>query len=246
MAAAVAVAMPWRSPGKVNGQAKGKYLNSPISVLFVDTVEIDEQDTDDADWDPEIATKSSLTEWSGRLVLEIATRAMLFETDDSIDELTPWGEWDDRVDVAVQFAPDPEFSGTVVLEIDTMAMLFEAVDSVDELIPWLVVIKLEIGKIKKRRYVKRGDGTRRHGRPPDLTFTTPSVPPLTPSATMTAYLLEPDEGAARPEVVLKGLHRTCNLYFARSLRRRTCFPIDDEERSATVARALRTHLCKPL
>ncbi len=26
----------------------------------------------------------------------------------------------------------------------------------------------ENGEIKKRRYVKRGDGTRRHGRPPDL------------------------------------------------------------------------------
>jgi len=60
-----------------------------------------------------------------------------------------------------------EFSGIVALEIVTMAMLLEAVDSVEELIPWLVVVKLEIGKIKKRRYAKRGDGTRRHGRPPD-------------------------------------------------------------------------------
>ena len=32
----------------------------------------------------------------------------------------------------------------------------------------MVVCELECGEIKKRRYAKRGDGTRRHGRPPDL------------------------------------------------------------------------------
>ena len=31
----------------------------------------------------------------------------------------------------------------------------------------VVVCKPDIGKIKKRRRVKRGDGTKRHGRPPD-------------------------------------------------------------------------------
>ena len=31
----------------------------------------------------------------------------------------------------------------------------------------MVVCELDIGKIKKRRRVKRGDGTKRHGRPPD-------------------------------------------------------------------------------
>ena len=115
-----------------------------------------------------------------------------------------------------------------------MAMLFEAVDSVDELIPWLVVIKLEIGKIKKRRYVKRGDGTRRHGRPPDRgpfghseswnmgvypgrgpalisRADMITLPPTTPFATTTLCPPEADEGVASPVDVLKGLPRNLLL-----------------------------------
>ena len=37
----------------------------------------------------------------------------------------------------------------------------------------MVVCERENGEIKKRRYAKRGDGTRRHGRPPDLTLGRP-------------------------------------------------------------------------
>ena len=140
-----------------------------------------------------------------------------------------------------------EFSGIVALEIVTMAMLFEPVDSVEELIPWLVVVKLEIGKIKKRRYMKRGDGTRRHGRPPDLTLggsfghieswnmgvypgrgpalisradmiilppTTPPPSRTPPPATTTFCPPRADEGVAGPVDVLKGLPR--NLFVALS------------------------------
>jgi hypothetical protein len=110
-----------------------------------------------------------------------------------------------------------ELSGIVGLEIVTMTMLLEAVNSVEELILWLVIVKLEIGKIKKRRYMKRGDGTRRHGRPPDLTFPAPSVPPpprTPPPATTTLCPLEADEGVACPVDVLKGLPR--NHFFALS------------------------------
>ena len=37
----------------------------------------------------------------------------------------------------------------------------------------MVVCERENGEIKKRRYAKRGDGTMRHGRPPDLTLGRP-------------------------------------------------------------------------
>ena len=110
-----------------------------------------------------------------------------------------------------------ELPGIVGLEIVPMTKLIEAVNSVDELILWLVIVKLEIGKIKKRRYMKRGDGTRRHGRPPDLTFSAPSAPPPSrtpPPATTTLCPLEADEGVACPVDVLKGLPR--NLLFALS------------------------------
>ena len=72
------------------------------------------------------------------------------------------------------------------------------------------------------------------------------LPSTKPSATTTAYLLEPDEGVECPEVVLKGLLRTLILRVARSLRHRKFFPVDDEEWNIKVARSIRTHLCKPL
>ncbi len=127
-----------------------------------------------------------------------------------------------------------------------------------------MVCEPEDGEIKKRRYAKRGDGTRRHGRPPDLTLGRPFGhseslnmgaypgrgpalnsradkiirPPTTPSATTTVYLLEPDEWVESPEVVLKRLHRTLVMRVARSLRHRKCFPIDNEEWNIKVARPL--------
>ena len=137
----------------------------------------------------------------------------------------------------------------------------------------MVVCELESGEIKKRRYAKCGDGTRRHGRPPGLTIGRPFghsesswnmgvypgrgpalisradmiiLPPTTPSATTNVYLLEPDEGVACPEVMLKVLHRTLMLRVARSLRHRKCFSVDNEEWNTKVARPLPTHLCKPL
>ena len=227
MAAAVAAAMPLRSPGKEDGHIKERHVNSPTSILDVDTVEVEEKtmpsiticNLDCVDWDP---AESSLMEFSESVMLGIVTTAMLFKAD-SVDELIPWGEWNDGVDVAVQFAYDPRDS-----QIGESLSVHEAA----RVNSWssiqgdagpddLVVVELEI---KKRRYWKRGDGTRRHGRPPDLTFPAPRVPPLTPPATMNAYLLEPDEGVACPEVMLKGLHRTSILYFARSLRHRKCSP----------------------
>ena len=254
MAAAVAAAMPLRSPGKEDGQIKERHVTSPTSVLDVDTVEVEEQtmpsitifNLDDYDWDPEMAAESSLVEFSGSVMPGIVTTAMPFKAD-SVDELIPWGEWNDGVDVAVQFAYDPRdsqigesLSVREVVRVNSWSSIQGDAGPDD-----LVVVKLEIGKIKKRRYVKQGDGTRRHGRPPDLTFPAPRVPPLTPPATKNVYLLEPDEGVACPEVMLKGLHRTFIMYFVRSLRHRKCFPVDDEERNTKVARPLRTHLCKP-
>ena len=154
-----------------------------------------------------------------------------------------------------------EFSGIVVLVIVTMAMLFKAVDFVDELIilevivgrrrrrrsilrdgaglDGMVVCKPDIGKIKKRRRVRRGDGTKRHGRPPDcgpfghieswnmgvypgrgpalisradMIILTPGTPPsrTPPPATTTLCPPEADEGVASPADVLKGLPR--NLF----------------------------------
>ena len=176
---------------------------------------------------------------------------MLFEADDSVDELTPWGKWDDDVDVAVQIAPDPaqardgQIEKSLAIHEAIRVKLWSSIRG-DAGPDDLLVAKLEFGKIKMRRYVKQDDGTRPHGRPPDLTSPAPSAPPFTPSATMTAYLLRSDEGVARPVVVLKGLHRTIIMYFVRSLRRRTCFPIDDEEWNAKTARALRTQLRTPL
>jgi hypothetical protein len=155
---------------------------------------------------------------------------------------------DDNLDPEIMTETSPvEFSGIVVFDVVTMAMLFEAVDSVEEFIPWLVVVKPEIGKIKKRRYTKRGDGTRRHGRPPDLTLggsfghieswnmgvypglgpalisradmiilppTTPPPSRTPPPATTTLCPPRADEGVAGPVDVLKGLPR--NLFVALS------------------------------
>ena len=88
MAAAVA-ATSLGSPGKEVGQITKRYVESPISVLFWDTVEAHEQsaklqDTiqfsvDDEDWDPELATGSSLTEFRVGEVLDDASRSKLFE-----------------------------------------------------------------------------------------------------------------------------------------------------------------------
>ena len=40
MAAAVAVAMPWWSPGKGDGQVTVRLVHSPTSVLDLDAVEV--------------------------------------------------------------------------------------------------------------------------------------------------------------------------------------------------------------
>ena len=100
---------------------------------------------------------------------------MLLEADDSIDELTPWGEWDDDDDVAVQIAPDPaqardgQIEKSLAIHEAIRVRLWSSIQG-DAGPDDMLVIKLEMGKIKKRRYVKRGDGTRRHhGRPQDLT-----------------------------------------------------------------------------
>ncbi len=205
MAAAVAAAMPWWSPGKGDGQVTGRLVHSPTSVLDLDAVEAEEQtnlspsskvwNSDDADWDPEIATESSLAEISGSVVLGILTTAIEFETADS-DVLVPWGDWNDDVDVAVHLASDPAQSrGMQIGEILTASdskpvrdsqfennLAFDEEDDQDEEDDDRNKTTIEHttgrardlnGKIKEWRYAKRGDGTRRHGRPPDLTLGRP-------------------------------------------------------------------------
>ena len=106
--------------------------------------------------------------------------------------------------------PEEQQKQTKNTQLVTITRLPKAANSVEELILWLVIVKLEIGKIKERRYMKRGDGFRRHGRPPDLTFLAPSAPPPSrtpPPATTTFCPLEADEGVACPVDVLKGLPR---------------------------------------
>jgi hypothetical protein len=98
----------------------------------------------------------------------------------------------------------------------------------------MLVRKPEIGMIKKRRYVKRGDCTRHHGRPPDhgpfglsnswntgvypgrgpalisradMIILPQTTPPRTAPAPTTLCPPEADEGVASPVDVLKGLPR---------------------------------------
>jgi len=285
MAAAVAAATPWRSPGKEDKLITERNVDSPTSVLFVGTMEVEEQEqsvtsqstfqcnVDEGDWDPELATGSPLTEFCGGEVLDINLRRKLFESFGRSDETIPWGEWIVESVVDVEAATFQDIMSGQVPNIILEVIIGRRRSNLRDAIfhDGMVVRKRELGEIRKRRYMKRGDGTRRHGRPPDLALGGPfgnnvswnmGVYPgrgpalisradmiiLTPTttATMTVCPLGTEEGVACPVVVLKGLHRTIKSRVARSLRRRKCFPVDDEEWNKKVARPIRTHLYKPL
>ena len=132
--------------------------------------------SDDDDWDPEIATEPS--DFSGSVVPENVTRVIFFETADSVDEWIPWGEWGDDADVAVQFASDPAQARDIQIgENFAIRPSKERIEEDDgrnatttEHTTGRLSDEPENGEIKKRRYMKRDGGTRRHGRPPDLTL----------------------------------------------------------------------------
>ncbi len=109
-------------------------------------------------------------------MLGILTTAIEYETADSVDELVPWDDWNDDVDVAVHFASDPaQARGMQIGEILTIRPSKKQVEedygrstiTTDHTAGW-ARDEPENGEIKRRRFAKRGDGTRRHGRPPDL------------------------------------------------------------------------------
>ena len=99
----------------------------------------------------------------------IFTTAIEFETADSADELVPWGDWNDDVDVAVHFASDPaEARDLQIEEILTIRPSKKQVEEDDGRIT--ITTKHTTGRardepkngeIKKMRFVKRAGGTRR-------------------------------------------------------------------------------------
>ena len=127
---------------------------------------------DDSDWDPELAMESSPTELCGGEVLDIDMRGKLLESFECFDEIISWDEWISEPVVNAEAAAVQETKSVQVPNI-ILEMLIGRRRSVlrDEIVfDGMAVREVEIGKIKKRRYVKRGGGTRRHGRPPGLTF----------------------------------------------------------------------------
>ena len=133
MAAAVAAATPWRSPGKEDRLITERNVDSPTSVLFVGTMEVEEQEqsvtsqstfqcnVDEGDWDPELATGSPLTEFCGGEVLDINLRRKMFESFERPDEIIPWGEWivESVVDVEAATFQDIKSSQVANFQIGT-------------------------------------------------------------------------------------------------------------------------------
>ena len=243
MAAAVA-ATSWGSPGKEDGQIIKIHAGSPTSVLFWDTVVAQEQTTklrntiqysvDDEDWDPELATGSSLTEFPVGEVLDDAKRSKIFEAFERSDENVPWDEWIPGPVATAEAATLQDINSWHVSNIIPEVTVGKQRTVIRD---GMVVCERENGEIKKRRYAKHGDGTRRHGRPPDLTLGRPfghseswnmgvypgRGPALISRADMiispppaTTTLCPPgaDEGVAGPVDVLKDLPR--NHLFALS------------------------------
>jgi hypothetical protein len=166
-------------------------------------------------------------------------RRKLFNVVECIDEIIPWDELIAEPVLKAEAAPLQDIESrqvpSLIIELVVgrrrRSILRENVG-----LYGMLVRKPEIGMIMKRRYAKRGDGTRRHGRPPDLTLGRPfefseswnmgvypgrgpalisradmiilsTPPPRTPPATTTLCPPEADEGVASPVDVLKGLPR---------------------------------------
>ena len=218
-------------------------MDSPTSVLFVDTVEAQDQTfnciVDDDDWDPDLnlATGSSQTEFGGAEVLDDAGRRKLFKIFERVDEIIPWDELTAEPVVKAEAAPLQDIESrevpSIILEVIVgrrrRSILQEGAG-----LDGVVVCKPDIGKIRKRRRVRRGDGTKRHGRPPDRgpfghseswnmgvypgrgpalisRADMITLPPTTPFATTTLCPPGADEGVAGPVDVLKGLPRNLLL-----------------------------------
>ena len=177
------------SPGNRDSTSCSALYRSPESVLDLDSFEYSKAATIMSPTTCRFYTSDHLARATEPLSPPLNTRLASLEEFDaksakSFDELLALVGTYGFQRVYDQLGPEiatetslVESSGIVGLEIVTMPMLLEAADSVEELILWLAIVKLEIGKIKEWRYAKRGDGTRRHGRPPDLTFPAPSAPP---------------------------------------------------------------------
>jgi hypothetical protein len=146
--------------------------DSPTSVLFVETVEAQEQTVkggvDDYDWDPELA-KVSLTEFRWAEALDATTRRELIKVVERFDEVIPWDEWVAEPVVKAEAASLQDIKSRQVPNIILEVIIGRRRSILRENVGLygMLVREPEIGMIKKRRYVKRGDGTRRHGRPPD-------------------------------------------------------------------------------
>ena len=149
-------------------------MDSPTSVLFVGTVEAQDQTVkcivDDDDWDPELATRSSLTEFCGAGVLDDVMRRKLFKIFEHFDDIIPWNELIAEPVVKAEAEPLQDIESrevpSIILEAIVgrrrRSILREGAD-----LDGVVVCKPDMGKIRKRRRVRRGDSTKRHGRPPD-------------------------------------------------------------------------------
>ena len=173
-AAAAAATTPWWSPGKNEGQATKINMDSPTSVLFVDKVEAQDQTlkciVDDDDWDPELATGSSPKEFCGAEVLDDVMRRKLFKVVECIDEIIPWDVLIAEPVLKAEAAPLQDIESRQVPSLIFELIVGRRRRSIvrdDACLDGMVVGELDIGKIKKRRRAKRGDGTKRHGRPPD-------------------------------------------------------------------------------
>ena len=94
-------------------------------------------------------------------------RSKLFEAFERSDEFIPWVEWVSGPVVTAEAATINSWQVSNIILEETVGRRRRIIRD------GMVVCELECGEIKKRRYAKRGDGTRRHGRPPDLTLGVP-------------------------------------------------------------------------
>ena len=94
--------------------------------------------------------------------------------------MVPWGDWNDDVDVAVHFATDPAQAQDIQIGEILIGPSKKQVEEGDgrttittEHVTGRARDDPENGELKKRRFAKRDGGTRRHGRPLDLTLGEP-------------------------------------------------------------------------
>ena len=103
-------------------------------------------------------------------MLDDVMRRKLFKIFEHVDEIIPWDEL--IAEPVVKAEPEPlqdtesRQVPSIILEVIVGRRRRSILRDGDGL-DGMVVCKPDIGKIRKRRRVRRGDGTKRHGRPPD-------------------------------------------------------------------------------